>query len=78
MTAPNLQLISTTPGGLLEAGTYNYVVTAINATGETTSSNELLQLISPGGNQTINLSWAAVPGASGYKIYRGGASGGEN
>ena len=72
---------SATPvaGGALTAGTYKYYITAINTFGETTISNELTGTTSAG-NLTLTLVWAAVAGATGYKIYRtaaGGATGTE-
>jgi hypothetical protein len=72
---------SATPaaGGALTAGTYKYYITAINAFGETTISNELTGTTSAG-NLTLTLLWGAVTGATGYKIYRtaaGGATGSE-
>jgi hypothetical protein len=66
-------------GGALTAGTYKYYVTAINAVGETTVSSEVTVTTSAG-NLTAHLTWAAVTGATGYKIYRtadGGATGTE-
>jgi hypothetical protein len=66
-------------GGSLTAGTYKYYITAINAAGETTVSNELTGTTSAG-NLTLTILWAAVTGATGYKIYRtaiGGASNSE-
>lgn len=72
---------SATPvaGGALTAGTYKYYITAINAAGETTVSNELTGTTAAA-DLTITLVWAAVTGATGYKIYRtaaGGATGTE-
>lgn len=66
-------------GGSLTAGTYKYYITAINANGETTVSNELTGTTASS-NLTITLVWGAVTGATGYKIYRtaaGGATGTE-
>lgn len=68
-----------TAGGTLTAGTYKYYVTAINASGETTVSNEISGTTSAG-NLTLALLWASVTSATGYKIYRtaiGGATGSE-
>jgi len=67
---------SATPvaGGALTAGTYKYYITAINTFGETTISNELTGTTSAG-NLTLTLLWAAVSGATGYKIYRTAAAG---
>ncbi|MET0466943.1 MAG: phage tail tube protein [Chitinophagaceae bacterium] len=76
--------VQTTPatsgsGGTLLAGTYRAYITAINANGETTVSNEMSQ-VTTGTTSTINWNWSAVTGATGYKIYRtaiNGASGTE-
>lgn len=68
-----------TTGGTLAAGTYRYYVTAINAVGETTVSNEVSQ-ITTGATSTVTLNWAAIPGSTGFRVYRtaaGGASGTE-
>src|SRR5258706_16118391 len=61
-------------GGALTAGTYKYYITAINANGETTKSNELTGTTSAG-NLTLTLVWVAVTGATGYRIYRTAAAG---
>lgn len=66
-------------GGTIAAGTYRYVVTAINANGETTASNEQTQ-VTTGSTSTVTVSWGAVTGATGYKLYKtaaGGATGTE-
>lgn len=66
-------------GGSLTAGTYKYYITAINAVGETTVSSEVTVTTSAG-DLTARLTWDAVTGATGYKIYRtaaGGATGTE-
>jgi hypothetical protein len=64
-------------GGNLAAATYYYKITALNAAGETVASTE--QSIATTGNTSSNsIAWAAVTGASGYRVYRGTASGGEN
>ena len=68
-----------TAGGALTAGTYKYYITALNANGETTISNELTGTTAAG-NLTLTLLWVATVGATGYKIYRtaaGGATGTE-
>ncbi len=61
-------------GGALTAGVYKYYITAINAAGETTVSNEVTVTTS-GGNLTAHLTWPEVVGATGYKIYRTAAAG---
>ena len=57
----------TSGAGTLAAGTYYYRVSAINVSGETIPSVEtsLVVLI----NKGVNVNWAAVVGATGYKIY---------
>jgi hypothetical protein len=68
-----------TAGGALTAGTYKYYVTAINGVGETSISNEVTGTTSAG-NLTLQVTWSAVTGATGYKVYRtasGGATGTE-
>src|SRR5262249_59502957 len=65
-------------GGTLTASqAYFYEVTATNAQGEFGPSNEATATPTAG-NQTNNLSGAAVSGATGYNVYRGTSSGGEN
>lgn len=75
--APPVLAGSPTAGGSLTAGVYKYYLTAINALGETTVSNEVT-VTTAAGNLTAALTWAAVPGATGYKIYRTAAAGASN
>lgn len=60
-------------GGALAAGTYFYVVTATNFYGETTGSVALSKTVTAA--QQVALSWTAVTGATGYRVYRGASSG---
>lgn len=76
LAAPVLDAPTTaTTGGTLAAGTYYYKITALNAIGETVGSNEVSQATT-GTTSTVDLSWAAVAGATGYKVYRATATGG--
>ena len=75
LAAPTLSSVTPTAGGALTAGTYRYVVTAINANGETNVSNEVTATTAAG-NLTLALTWTAVTGATGYKVYRTAAGGG--
>lgn len=71
---------NTTPsasGGSLATNTYYYEITALNSMGETTASNEKTAAVT-GPTGSVALSWAAVTGATGYKIYRGTSAGAEN
>jgi len=62
-------------GGALTAGTYLYVITALNANGESSISNEV-SVTTAAGNLTAHLTWPAVTGATGYKVYRTASGGG--
>lgn len=62
--------------GTFGAGTYFWEITAINAAGETIGSNEVTHAVVSTGRQTLN--WTTVPGATGYKVYRGTVTGLEN
>jgi len=62
-------------GGTITAGTYRYVVTAINANGETRASNEQTIVVTAA-TSTVTVTWGAVTGATGYKLYKTAAGGG--
>lgn len=67
-----------TTGGTLAAGTYRYVVTAVNSAGETVASNEQSQATT-GTTSTVTVGWAApsqTNGLSSYRIYRTAVGGG--
>jgi hypothetical protein len=77
--APPVQAatVPSAAGGTIASGTYRYYVTALNALGETTISNEQ-QAVVTGPTGSVAVNWAAVTGATGYKVYRtaaGGAAG---
>jgi hypothetical protein len=77
MNAPSLT--SATPsgaGGTILAGTWYYVITATNASGETIASNEV-SAVTTGSTSSVVLVWASVTGATGYNIYKGATSGSE-
>lgn len=65
--APTLTAV-TVANGTLAADTYYYVITAINDAGETIASSDT-SLVLAGPNNAINISWAEVDGASGYRVY---------
>jgi hypothetical protein len=72
-----VSVAGSTTGGTFAAGTYFWVVTATNANGETGKSNEVnAQLTGSTGSAT--LTWNAVDGATGYKVYRGTSTTNEN
>jgi hypothetical protein len=72
-------LATATTGGTITSGTYYYKVTALQSTGETVGSNEM-SIVVPATTATNSntVTWAAVSGATGYKVYRGITAGGEN
>lgn len=78
LTASTLTLGSTsTTGGTLPAGATYWKVTATAAGGEGIGSNEVTATLT-GTTSSQPLSWTAVTGATGWKIYRGTAPGAEN
>lgn len=78
LATPVLTLGTTaTTGGTLAAGQTYWKITAINAQGETVGSNEVTALLT-GATSTQVLSWATVPSATGFRVYRGTAPGAEN
>jgi hypothetical protein len=77
INSPVISGAPSTTGGTLAAGTYYWVVTATTALGETTASNEITATTT-GSTSSNVVSWTAVTGATGYKLYRGTAAGVEN
>ena len=73
-----------TAGGTFTAGTYYWVVTAINSKGETVASNEVSATLTA--NQEVPLTWTkpvvdpsgTAYDVTGYNVYRGTVAGGEN
>ena len=66
---------TSTTGGTLAAATYGYRVSAYNQYGETTASTTVTQATT-GTTSTVTVSWTAVTGALGYRVY-GRTSGSE-
>lgn len=65
-----LALASASTGGSMVAGTYGYVVSAVNAYGaESLASSVVTSTLASGTTNAITLSWSAVSGAVAYNIY---------
>jgi hypothetical protein len=65
-------------GGTLGAGTYYYKVAAIGAWGESVASAESSGATITGSTGSVVVTYGAVAGATGYRVYRGTASGLQN
>lgn len=88
--AANVQGTSFVDPGLASGTRYYYVVTAVDAGGESARSGEatarIAETIPPaptgltaGANQNqITLSWSAAAGVTSYRVYRGATPGGED
>jgi len=63
-------------GGTITAGTYRYIITAINGAGETVTSNEISGVVTTGSTSSVVLVWVTVAGATGFKLYKTAAGGG--
>ena len=69
-TPPSAPAATLAAGGTLVAGTaYYYMITAVVGGNESGPSAQVTATPTAG-NQTINLTWSAVVGATGYKVYR--------
>lgn len=68
LPSPGVPALAIT-SGTLTAGTPFYCITATDAVGETLASTETS--ITIGDNSGVVVTWNAVPGASGYKVYVG-------
>lgn len=73
---PVLTLGAAGAGGTFVADDYFWTITALDAFGETLESNEVTAALTLNQQQVLN--WAAIPGATGYKVYRGLAAGAED
>ena len=72
----NLAAVPNASGGTFAPAAYYWKITAFNANGETTVSNEATATVVSNG--TATLTWSQVTNATGYKVYRGTSSNGEN
>ncbi|TDH48899.1 hypothetical protein E2F47_22295 [Mycobacterium eburneum] len=78
MVAPQgLTATASTTGGSFPAGTYVFVVTGVNANGETGPSNEVSVTVT-GSTSSVKLDWDEMEGMTDYNIYIGTEAGAEN
>ena len=76
VSAPVMNIPIAVAGGNLANGlTYYYTVTATLPNGTESVISNVQSYTPNGGNDTAQLSWSVVTGATGYKIYRSIASG---
>ena len=68
LTAPTPTAAASTTGGTFSAGTKYYRVTAFNRLGEKVPG-PYVQVDTTGSTGSVTLSWNAIAGASGYKVY---------
>ena len=69
-TPAGLAVTSSTTGGTLVPGTYEYQISAVNANGETLATSPVTSVLA-GSTSTFSttLTWDAVPLATGYNVY---------
>lgn len=63
--------VASATGGTLADGSHQYVVSAVSKTGESiASASDTVVISGGGGTSKVTLTWDAVSGAVGYKIYK--------
>lgn len=67
--------VQSSTGGSMSAGTYYFVVVALDNTGAESSLSNQLGFTATGSTSSDSIKWAAVPGAVSYKVYKGTVSG---
>src|SRR6266496_4965931 len=75
-----VSLTTASSGGTITAGTYRYLVTALNASGESHAVADgggatggtffERSITTTGSTSTVTITWTAVPGATGYNVYK--------
>jgi len=77
LSAPGGLSATATTGGTLLANTYYYIITALNANGETISSSEASAVVDGATTTAVDIIFNEVSGATSYRIY-GRAQGAQN
>jgi len=78
MFTPSGVTASVVAGGNLSNGWYYFRIVATDGVGTTIGSAEVSRQITGSPNRRIALSWSPVQGATGYRIYKGSTSGGQD
>lgn len=78
-TAPTIAaIITSASGGALTSATYYYKISALDADGNESAASAESNIAVTGPTGTVTLTWAYVPGALTYRVYRGTSAGAEN
>ncbi len=78
LSPPSSPTATPSTGGSLPSGTHFFKITALNANGETTPSTEVSATVDGGSTNAIQVTWGDVPGATGYRVYHGTSSDGQD
>jgi len=79
LATPSEVSATATSGGTLSAGTYYYVVTALDSNNlSSAKSTEVSCTVDGSTTNACQISWSSVSGAAKYRVWRGTSSGGEN
>jgi hypothetical protein len=79
LATPSGVSATVTSGGTLAAGTYYYVVTALDSSSlSSAKSTEVSCTVDGSTTNACQISWNAVSGAAKYRVWRGTSSGAEN
>jgi hypothetical protein len=70
-----LNAVASAAGGTIPAGTYYYAIAAMAGASEGPLGPDVGPIVLTGATSSVVLTWNQVPGASGYRIYRGTAPG---
>jgi len=67
--------VKSSTGGSMAAGSYYFVVVALDNTGAESSLSNQVSFTATGSTSSDSIKWTAVPGAVSYKVYKGSVTG---